>query len=168
MRGKAPIRHNPPVEDADALWQRLLAALPPTRRAIYREGRYLGFSGEAFRVAFAKPFFRERALAYREEAERAGSALLGRPVRVLIEGEEPAPPPPAPTPARRGRGFPSEEKLLANARQSLDGEAWRALRSVRNSVRKHLGSARLVSLRLPPEEEVEEAGEAGEGAVSEE
>ncbi len=163
MRGKASIRHNPPVENADAsdaFWQRLLAVLPPTRRAIYREGRYLGFSGEAFRVAFAKPFFRERALAYREEVERAGNALLGRPVRVLVEWEEPAPPPPAPTPARRGRSFPSEEKLLALARQSLDGEAWRALRSVQKRLKETLGPALLVSLRLPPKEEGEEAGEA--------
>lgn len=168
MRRKASIRHNPPVEDADILWQRFLAALPPSRRAIYREGRYLGFSGEAFRVAFAKPFFRERALAYREEAERTGKALLGRPVRVLIEEEEPAPPPSTPTPARRGRGFPSEKKLLAKVRQSLDGEAWRALRSAQKRLEKALGPARLVSLRPPPKEEAKGAGEAEEGAVSEE
>lgn len=168
------------------LWTRLLAALPPTRRAIFREGKVVGWQGEEVRVEFSKPFFYERAMGFREEVERTAEALLRRKVRVVPLLASPEKKPSAPSfpgsptrsqaPSfphsslprggkgnRRGKGVGEKDWLKVAG--ILDEEGKRALKKVMRALRPLGGE--VVLLRLPKayyleEEGGEEAPPAGE------
>lgn len=165
------------------LWTRLLAALPPTRRAIFREGKVVSWQGEEVRLEFSKPFFYERAMGFREEVERAAEALFRRKVRVvpLLASPEKKPSAPSfPGSAARGqapsfphpsfprgdkggrRGKRVGEKDWLKVADILDEEGKRTLKRIVRTL-KPLGGE-VVLLRLPKAYYLEEEGEGEEEA----
>lgn len=159
------------------LWTRLLAALPPTRRAIFREGKVVSWQGEEVRVEFDRPFFYERAMGFREEVERAAETLLRRRVRVvpLIAPSEKKPSassfpssvakdqapsfPHSSFPHAKGgrRGRKVGEKDWLKVAGILDEEGKRTFKRVVRAL-KPLGGE-VVLLRLPKAYYLEEEGE---------
>ncbi|MFN0090670.1 MAG: hypothetical protein ACKVWR_10450, partial [Acidimicrobiales bacterium] len=77
----------PALAEVEAAWDRVLAALKPRARALFRAGRLLEVAGDAVVVGLPNAVHRQHCDEQRPHAEAALAEVLGRaaPLRLVVD-----------------------------------------------------------------------------------